>query len=395
VRRTILLVDINAFYASVHQALDPSLRGRPVIVGGDPEKRRGIVLAASYEAKAYGVKTGMTVREAARLCPAAVMIRPAHSYYLEFSARILRILKDFTPLVEPFSIDEAFLDLTGCERLLGTPLAIAHRLKARLRQEVGVTCSMGIAPNKLLAKMAAEMQKPDGLTILDYPDIPARIWPLPVRDLFGVGIRTEEKLHGLGIFTIGQLAAYPAELLESKFGVIGLVLHLSARGIDHSPVDPHSLDTAKSIGHQITLPRDYSRHEEIEVVILELAELVARRARQGGYGGRTVTLSLRDNHFDDLIRTCTLTGYTNLPEDIREAAVRLLRKHWPRGARARLVGVSLGGLVQGASLQLDLDGRREKLLRLARSCDYIRDRFGEGSVFRAASLTAAGVIHER
>ncbi len=391
--RTILLADMNSFFASVHQALDPAMRNRPVIVGGSREKRHGIVLAASYEAKARGVRTGMIVSEARRACPEGIFVLPQHHLYVHFSTRILKIMNEFTPLVEPFSIDEAFLDITGCRRLFGDPAAAARLLKDRIRREVGVLCSVGIGPNKLLAKMAAEMQKPDGLTVLRPEDVPARIWPLPVRDLFGIGPRYEHHLRYFNIHTIGDLAGFPVEILKRRFGVMGEVMWWSANGVDHSPVDPRSPETSKSVGHQITLPRDFYRREEIAVVILELSDLVARRARRGGYMGRVASLVLKDCNFNWLGRSRTLREYTDLPEDLYEAGILLLDRHWT-GYPVRMVGLSLAGLVSNATPQGDIFGRAEKLRRVARACDGIRTRFGEKSIKRASSLTPAGVLYE-
>jgi len=391
--RNILLADMNAFFASVHQALDPALRGRPVVVAGDPAERRGVVLAASYEAKTRGVKTGMTVGEAVSVCPEGVLIKPAYHLYVHFSSRILRIMRDFTPLVEPFSIDEAFLDVTGCRRILGPPVEIARRLKERIRNEVGVTCSVGIGPNKLLAKMAAGLQKPDGLTVLEEKDVPVRLWPLPVRELFGVGRRYEEHLRKLNIHTIGDLAAFPREILKRRFGANGEVLWLCAHGIDYSPVDPHSLETMKSMGRQITLPRD-CRGGEIRVVIRELADRVARRVRAGGYVGKTVVLSLKDADFAWLSRRRTLPAYTDLSAEIYRAAVELLDGHWPAGWPVRLVGLALDNLIPLKQEQLTLFGERERMQRLEWSCDRIKDRYGERAIFRAVSLTGAGVRYE-
>ena len=387
----ILLADMNSFYASVHQALDPALRGRPVVVGGDPAKRHGIVLAASVEAKARGVKTGMPVWEAKELCPQGVFLKPRHDLYTAFSARIVSIMRDFTPLVEPFSIDEAFLDVSGCEELFGPPVEIALKLKGRIREEVGVLCSVGVGPNKLLAKMAAGMQKPDGLTVLDYPDVPVKMWPLPVRELFSVGPRLEKRLKELNVYTIGDLARYPPEVLERRFGLVGRVLHLSANGTDYSPVDPHSPERVKSIGHQITLPRDYRGYEGIETVIWELGEMVCRRARAGGYAGRTVALTLKDAGFAVFSRSRTLPRPTALPEEVCRAALDILRAHWPPWQPVRMVGLSLGGLFVPAAEQLDLFGETEKARRLHSACDAVRDRFGELSIFRAVSLTPHGV----
>ncbi|WP_433543347.1 DNA polymerase IV [Neomoorella humiferrea] len=393
---TILLCDANSFFASVHQVLDPALRGRPVIVAGRESTRHGIVLAASYEAKrGYGIKTGMTVREAKGLCPDGVFIPPRHDLYIEFSTRILHIMREFSPLVEPFSIDEAWLDVRGCENLFGPPLTIARRLKERIKTEVGITTSVGLGPTKLLAKMAAEMEKPDGLTVLDFPDVPKKMWPLPVKDLFGVGPRMEAHLAKLGIHTIGDLARFPVDVLVRRFGVVGRILHQCANGIDYSPVDPHSMDRVKSVGHQITLPRDYYSYEDIEVVLLELSELVARRARLGNYLGRTVSLSLKDADFNWLGRSYTLPYYTDTATDIYAAARKLLHRHWPPGRAVRLVGVSLAGLVPAVARQEDLFGRVEKQARLDRACDQLKNRYGERIIYRAASLMGAGVLYAR
>jgi DNA polymerase-4 len=393
-QRAILLADMNAFFASVHQSLEPGLRGRPVIVAGDPAKRHGVVLAASYEAKVKGVKTGMTAGEAHGLCPEGVFIKPQHHLYVHFSTRILRIMRDFTPLVEPFSIDEAFLDVTGCRGLFGPPADIALRLKERIRREVGVRCSIGIGPNKLLAKTAAEMQKPDGLTMINYEDVPEKLWPLPVRRLFGVGPRYEQHLRKFNIHTIGDLAHFPADVLRRRFGVMGEVLRCCANGIDHSPVDPDTLTKMKSIGQQITLPRDY-RGEEIKVVILELADLVGQRVRSNGCVGKTVVLTLKDAAFTWLSRMRTLGEYTDLTPDIYLAAVKLLEKHWSPHWPVRMVGVALAGLIPLEADQLTLFGKKEKLKRMEKSCDLIRNRFGGKAVFRAVSLTGAGVRYGR
>ncbi|BAF59679.1 MAG: DNA polymerase IV [Pelotomaculum sp.] len=394
-RCPILLADMNSFYASVHQAMEPRLKGKPVIVGGDPARRHGIVLAASVEAKACGVKTGMTVREAAALCPQGIFLKPRHSHYINFSARIIRIMKDFSPLVEPFSIDEAFMDVSGCGLLFGSSLEIAVKLKARIKNEVGVLCSVGVGPNKLLAKMAAGMQKPDGLTLLDFPDVPVKIWPLPVRELFGVGSRLEKRLRDLNIHTIGDLARYPLQVLKQKFGLVGHILHLSASGIDYSPVDPCSLERVRSIGHQITLPRDYWGYNEIKVVILELCEIVCRRVRLGGYAGRTVSLTLKDTDFLWLSRARTMNYPTASADEVYRVAVQLLHQHWPPWKPVRMVGVSLAGLVKNRAEQLDLFGEAERARRLHAACDRIKDRFGEHSILRAVSLTPAGVLRER
>ncbi|MGD0621756.1 MAG: DNA polymerase IV [Thermacetogeniaceae bacterium] len=392
--RAILLADMNSFFASVHQALDPRLRGQPVVVIGDPEQRRGIVLSASYEAKRRGVKTGMILREARQVCPHGYFIKSQYHLYVSFSSRFLRIMRDFTPLVEPFSIDEAFLDVTGSQKLFGTPVAIARQLKQRIRQEVGLTCSVGVAPNKLLAKMGADLQKPDGLTVIGRRDVPAVIWPLPVRDLFGVGPRYEQHLRRLNIFTIGDLARFPVDILKRKFGVIGEVLWLNANGTDSSPVEPESLDRVKSMGHQVTLPRD-CKGDRLRAVILELADLVAYRVRSEGYVGRTVVLCLKDPDFCWLSRMRTIPEYTDLGAEIAAAALSLLAEHWFPDWPVRMVGVTLANLIPCRIEQPALFGERERLKRIEQACDLVRNRFGRKTICRAASLIEGGVEYAR
>lgn len=389
--RNILLADMNSFFASVHQAIDPTIRELPVIVAGDPAKRHGIVLAASYQAKGKGVKTGMPVWQAKLACPEGIFLKPEYRLYVEFSTRILNIMREFTPQVEPFSIDEAFMDITSCLYLSDSPTEVALQLKQRIRSEVGVLCSAGLGPNKLLAKMAAGLQKPDGLTALSTEDVPVRLWPLPVRKLFGVGPRYERHLHRLNIHTIGDLARFPRELLKKRFGVVGEVLWWCANGRDSSPVNPHSLEHSKSMGQQVTLPRDYCS-PELKVVIMELSEIVSRRVRQGGYVGRTVVLTLKDHNFNCLSRMLSLGEYTNLTEDIYRAGAALLEQHWSPWLRTRMVGVALTNLISLKHEQIDLFGEKEKLRRAARACDLVRDRFGEKSIKRAVSLTDAGVL---
>jgi len=387
VERVIALADMNSFFASCHQAENPELEGREVIVAGDPERRAGIVLACSYPCKAKGVKTGMALWEARRLCPDAYYFRPEHSLYIDYSNRILKIMRDFTDLVEPFSIDEAFIDLTGIIHLFGPPVEIAMKIKNRIKSEVGVLCSIGIGPNKLIAKMAAGLQKPDGLTVLEtVEDYRKAFYPRPVRDLFGVGPRYERHLSYFNIHTIGDLAGFPVEILKKRWGKNGEMLWYSARGIDYSPVTPTSLDTSRSIGRQKTLPRDLRGLAKIKVVILELAEMVARRVRQDGYVGKTVLLTLRDTQLNFFSRGMSMKEHTDLPGDIYQTACALLEKHWDESWPVRLVGVTLGNLVKKEYQQFDLFGWKERQIKLVNACDAIRDRFGESAIFRGISL---------
>lgn len=390
----ILLVDMNSFYASVHQALDHTLQGKKVIVCGDPQKRHGIVLAASYPAKRMGIKTGMPNWEAKSLCPEGIFVRPQYKHYFNFSNRIVTIMRDFSPLIEPFSIDEAFIDLSGTEKLFGDSVAAAKEIKRQIKEEVGVLCSIGIGPNKLVAKMAADLQKPDGLTVITKDDVPKRLWPLPVKELFGVGGRTEKKLNLLGIRTIGELAGYSVDILKKKFGVVGQVLHMSANGIDYSPVNPHSLETVKSIGNQLTLSRDYSG-EDIKVAILDITEKVSHRLRQGGYVGKTVSLTLRDTELHRHHWSSSFKERTDVTEEIYLMALQLLDTHWPRHKRVRLVGVTISNVVRKQYEQLDIFSYKDKYRRLNLAVDDIRKKFGNLSIKRGSSITEAGILNEK
>lgn len=395
--RTILLCDMNSFFASVHQAMDPSLRGKPVIVGGDPAKRTGIVIAASIEAKKqFGIKTGMFISEARTLCPEGFFTQPNHKNYTAFSARINNILQNYSDLVEPYSVDESFVDITGCFNLFGSPLSIAQKIQKDINEQIGVGVNIGIGPNKLVAKMAAELEKPNKIIQLSLDEWPAKIWPLPVRELFGVGSRIGRWLNQIGVKTVGDLAALPVSMLRKKYGLIGEILYHSARGIDHSPVSPDSLDTMKSVGNQITLPRDYYGYDQIQVVILELAEHVAQRARKGSCLGRRISLTIKDPDFRTTSHSQVLGQYTNLTSEIYQGALRLLKQYWvDQNLRVRLVGLALSDLIKKDELQLDIFNLREKEARLDKSLDAIRSRYGQGSIKRGISMTELGVYHGR
>ena len=396
----ILLIDANSFFASCHIALNPSLADLPVVVGGDEEKRHGICLAANYVAKrGYGVKTGMTVREARdRVGDKGVFFSPLHSLYVDFSARILRIKRRYSPLVEPFSIDESWVDLQGTELLHKTTssLEIADRLQKEILAETGIPVSVGVGPNKIISKMAAGIKKPLGITKVDFSQVSQVFWPLPVRELFGVGRRMERHLWTLNIHTIGDLANYPAEILKKRFGLIGLVLKNSANGIDYSPVNPASLEGSKSAGHQITLPQDIAGHENIRVIIHELAETVSRRVRISDYTGKTVGLTLKDTDFRTLYRTRSMPIFSDQAEDLYEAAADLLHLHWPPWKPVRLVGLTLARLIKKKDVQLDLFGEVEKKLAITKALDTIKDRHGEKAIFKGISLTDVSILfHNR
>lgn len=380
----IIHIDMNAFYASCHQAVNPALRGRPVLVAGDPKKRSGIVLTASYEARKFGVKTAMPNWQARKLCPHAIFIKPDYRLYVDFSDRFLEILNQYTPVVERYSIDEAWMDVSGCENLFGPCTDIARIIQQRIWEELNLPCSLGISSNKLLSKMASNMKKPRGLTVLNPENIPEKIWPLPIGELIGIGRNMANHLEKMNIKTIGDLARMPVEILEDKFGIRGRCLHDRARGIDNSPVNPTSHESAKSIGHSTTLPKDLDDIRHIQQVLLGLAELVGKRIRQEGYVGKTVTVIIRKSDFTTVTRSRTINP-TNLTEDIYINALKIFEKYWDRTSKIRLLGISLSNLQKNIR-QLSFLERNNKLEKLNYVIDDIQNRFGYNAIFRAKLL---------
>jgi DNA polymerase IV len=383
--RNIIHVDMNAFYASCHQAQTPAWRGNPLLVAGDPKRRHGIILTASYEARRCGVKTAMPVWQAKKLCPQGIFVPPDHELYLDYSLQILRILQDYSPLVEPYSIDEAWLDVTGCGKLLGDARDIGRSLQQRIDCELDIPCSVGISSNKFLAKMASERQKPRGLTIIYPQDVPEKIWPLPVSELVGVGRNLAPALGEMGVETIGQLAAMPVKLLVSRFGIMGEVLFHFAHGRDESPVDPQALESVKSIGHSLTLPRDISDPRDVDTVLLGLSEKVGRRLRQREHLARTITLTVKDHNFVTATRSLTLSEPTCLTDNIYRTARGIYRQKFEPWRKVRLLGISVSSLVKAEEeRQMRLWGQDEyRQETLDKAVDNIRTRFGESALLRA------------
>lgn len=376
--RKIVHVDMDAFYAAIEQLDHPELRGKPVIVGGDPGGR-GVVSTASYEARKFGVKSAMPSAQARRLCPQAVFLRPRFARYQEVSQKIRAILYSYTPLVEPISLDEAFLDLTGTERLLGPAEEVARELKRRIREETGLTCSVGVAPNKFLAKLASTLSKPDGFLVIREGEELPFLRDLPVERLWGVGEATAKRLRSLGITTVGQLQMLPLEELLNRFGSLGRSLYELARGIDRSPVVPER--EARSLGAERTFPEDLTDPEEMERVLFALSEEVGQRLREEGLKGRTVQLKVRFADFTTITRATTLPRPTDLGQRIFEEAKRLLAErvepHQAQGVR--LLGVQVSHLIPAEREQLPLfqDERERRAAALERLIDEVRARFGE------------------
>lgn len=383
----ILHVDMNAFFAACHQAQEPALKGKPVLVSGDPSSRHGIVLTASYEARRFGVKTAMPTAQALRLCPQALIVAPNFRLYSFYSKQIMAILNSFTPLVEQYSIDEAWLDVSGCENLFGPADNIAREIKQKIKHQLDLSCSIGIAPSKILAKMASDLEKPDGLVIITADNIASRIWPLAVDKLFGVGPQTTAALNSLGVFTIGDLAGFPLAVLKQRFGAYGPYLAQLAQGQDHSSVDPNP-DTAKSIGNSITLPQDAETAAEVETILLALAEEVGTRLRRRNLKGSTITVSVKTPDFRLITRSRTYPEATNLTETIYRRAGEIYRQHL-QGQRVRLVGVTVSNITAasaGTQLSLFPASEDDKRARLAQTVDQVRARFGDRSLVRARLL---------
>ena len=382
--RIILHIDMNAFFAGVEQQANPALRGKPIAVIG--AGGRTVITTASYEARKYGVKTGMAIWEAKRQCPHIILVVGDNRKYTYTSSRIFHMMLDYTPLVEVFSIDEAFLDVTHSLKIFGTPERIVYLLKARIRQSFGLTCSVGIAPNKLLAKLASEMKKPDGLTLIRPDDISRVMDPLPITDLCGIGSRTERRLNLLGIKTCGDLGRFPIDILKRKFGIIGQRLHEMGLGMDDSPVVPAGeQDRVKSVGHSMTLQRDISRRQDILKYLLQLSEMVGRRARRYGVSGKTVSLYVRyADFYSSFGKQQTLAAPISQSDDIYKAAIDILDTVELQQP-VRLLGVRLSNL-QHQAAQLPLFPRERRKALMVRAMDAVNNRYGDFTVTFASLL---------
>lgn len=401
-RRVISLVDCNAFYAACEVLRDPSLRGRPLLIAGDPTRRHGIVLTASYEARraARGgrIHSGMPLGQALRLLPPdTVVLPPDHEWYAEVSRRVMAVLGRFSPVVEVASVDEAWSDWTDCVHLFGgSARAMALRVKEAIAREVGVPVSVGVGWSRISAKMAAELEKPDGLTVLTPEDWARRIYPLPVSELYGVGPRTAAKLEALGIRTIGDLAEAEPERLEVLLGKTGLRLRTAARAEDTDPVTPRRQEDAKSVGHAITLPRDARDPDEIRAVLLTLADQVGARLRRHRLAGRTVTVTIRTPTFRTLTRSRTLPAPTDETDVIYRTARELMDGCWRPGQPVRLLGVQVSRLGAAGVLQAQLPlmteaeeaAAAERRRQRDRAVDAIRARFGESAILRASQMVS-------
>jgi DNA polymerase IV len=382
----ILHADMDAFYASVEERDRPELVGKPVIVGGAPEKR-GVVSAANYVARRYGVHSAMPAATARRLCPQGIFLPPRIGYYVEVSSQIREIFERFTPLVEPLSLDEAFLDVTGSEHLFGPAVEIAQQLKQTIRREIRLVVSVGVAPNKFLAKIASDLKKPDALVVVEPEKIREFLDPLPVGRLWGVGKQASNIFQRLGIATIGQLRRYPLDVLQSRFGTSGEHLWRLAHGIDDRQVVTER--EAKSISHETTFQRDIDDLEVLRAWLLELTEQVGWRLRRHQLRGRTVHLKVRFADFSMITRCQTLPEPTDITQELWQAAEEMLCQRMPSGhLPVRLLGLGVSGLddtrvVQGRLFDQE---ERERHSRIDAVTDEAKQRFGTGAIRRGSSI---------
>ena len=394
--RVILHSDMNSFYASVELLHHPEYRGRPMAVGGDPELRHGIVLAKTQEAKRCGVKTGMALWEARQLCPEIIFVPPHYDRYMRFSRLAREIYGEYTDAVEPFGLDECWLDITKSKKLLDSGLATAEQIRRRIRGELGVTVSIGISWNKIYAKFGSDYRKPDAITELSRENYRDILYPRPVDDLLYVGRATKRKLGNVGIRTIGELAAADPAYLKRLLGKMGLVLYIFANGEDETPVALEETEApVKSIGNGMTAPRDLVCDEDVAIVVYLLAESVGARLREQFFAGQVVEVAVRDNGLFSFSHQRKLERPTNVTSEIAEEALRLFRESYGWQAPIRSLCVRMSSLVAADTpYQIGLfadEAKLDKQRRMDRAVDSIRERFGYHAVQRGLMLRDSGL----
>ena len=390
--KTIFLVDMNAFFITCETIRNPALKGNPAAVAGDPSKRSGIILAANYEARALGIKTTMTVNQALKLAPSLQLVPPDHHYYEEVSDRVMQFLRRFSPVIEQNSIDEAWIDMTGTEFLFGNPIDAAERIMEGLKNELQLWCSIGISSNKFLAKMASEMKKPLGITLLNKEDVREKLWSLPVQYMYGVGLKTTEILNQMNIITIGDIALSDKDQLIKIFGKAGISMHEHANGVDNEPVSERSQDDAKSIGKSITLSKDISDINEAKLVLMKLSDDISSIARNRSKQGHTVQISLKYTNFTTITRQCKVTR-TNYSKEIFQAGLTLLTDSWDEKKPIRLIGIALTNFDAPQSVHqlslfdlADQNQSNKKDHRVQEALDEIRKKYGNDIVSWASLI---------
>ena len=382
----ILHVDMDAFYSSVEERDNPSLRGMPVIVGGTPEGR-GVVAAANYVVRRFGVHSAMATARALQLCPDAIVLKPRMEHYAQISKQIREILHRYTPVVEPLSLDEAFLDATGSVQLFGSVETIGRAIKTAIRSELNLVASVGVAPNKFLAKLASDIDKPDGFTVIEPDAVRDFLSPLPVGRIWGVGKVTGQRFERLGIQTIGQLRTLSLQQLQDEFGQNGEHFWELARGIDNRSVVPDR--EAKSISHETTFADDICDMDALRAWLMELTEQVSRRLRSHEMKGRTVQLKVRYSNFDTYTRSRSVLPATNTTSQLWSTVLNLLTSELPdRPLAVRLLGMGVSNLQTQRPVQKDLfpEEQDRKDSKIDEVADKIRDRFGAASLRRASTV---------
>lgn len=401
--RVILHCDLNCFYASVELLSHPELRGVPVAVCGDPEARHGIILAKNEPAKAFGVKTAETIWQAKKKCPDLVLLPPHHDRYADYSRRVSAIYGDYTDLVEPFGIDESWLDVSGSLHLFGGDAkALADTIRARVKAELGLTISVGVSFNKVFAKLGSDYKKPDATTVIPAQGWQEIVYPLPVGDLLFVGRAAQEVLSRYGVHTIGELAKCPQEMLETLMGKMGTQLYQYANGLDKSPVrGAADREPVKSVGNSTTFRKDLTTWDEVRTGIALLSDSVAMRLRRHGFYCMGVQVGLKDNKFQSVSRQKMLDHSTHLMREINDAALELVKLAWKAPTPIRLLSVTAIHLTpeEETYQQLDLLGQaprvREKQEKVERAMDDIRRKYGHGAIAYATPKDKLGKVLER
>ncbi|MBP1156070.1 MULTISPECIES: DNA polymerase IV [unclassified Paenibacillus] len=408
-KRTIMLADCQSFYASVEKADHPEYKNKPVAVAGDPARRSGIILAACPIAKSYGVTTAERLGEALSKCPDLVVVRPRMQHYIDVSLMITKIYEEYTDLVEVFSIDEQFLDVSSSLSIFGDPVTIARSIQQKILSQTGVWVRIGISSNKMLAKIATDIwakKNESGIFTLPASEVEALLWPQPVNKMFGVGSRMTGHFTRLGMKTIGDIARTPLPRLKDKFrayfgkqsDIHAEVMWRTANGLDESHVTPRTFDAPpKSVGHMMTLPKDYTKQTEVDTILLELTEEVCRDCRRKGYMGSVVTVNCMCSPYEAPIgfsRQMKMPDPTNHTNTVFKAVKKLFYQFWDQ-IPVRRLGVTLSQLTNDQDYQLTLFEDQEKTRSLEKVTDFIKDRYGSAAIVRASSLTAAGQATER
>ncbi len=385
--RVILHVDMDAFFASVEQRDHPEYQGKPVIVGADPKegKGRGVVSTCSYEAREFGVHSALPISQAYKLCPQGIYVPPNGKLYGQVSKGIFEVFYEFTDAVEPLSIDEAFLDVTGSQKLFGNGVEIARQIKKRIIEKERISASVGVAPNKYLAKIASDLEKPDGLVVVPKDRIKEFLQPLDISRLWGAGIRTQEVLRKMNIHTIGDLAAFPRDILDNKFGKMGANFYNLAHGIDERPVVAG--EGVKSVSNEHTFGRDINDPEELLKTLLWLSEKVGYRLRLKKLKGKTIHLKMRYDNFTTLTRNKTLQEWTDNTQTLYETCAALFKHNYQEGRKIRLLGVGISGFGLAQTQQLSLFGTSDKKSeKLDQVQDLLAKRFGRKIISRADTM---------